>query len=210
MTTQSSSNKSSLKKEDCGKNGTYTGQQQAKNYSTGLRKSLNSSFMTIKITTSKRSSTVLPPRPPLITPCGKLQKDLKESLKLLQRFASQAFANHLTSVFQPHPPEPDSLPEDTLTSFLETPFQLEPLIQRLKRSEVQAIIKKLPPKKSPGYDLMTGKILKATHPLHPIPNPALQCYITQRLISHSMESGPDNTHPEAWQTPSPTILLQAH
>jgi hypothetical protein len=43
---------SSLKKEDCGKNGTYTGHQQAKNYSIGLH---NSSFMTTKITTSKRS-----------------------------------------------------------------------------------------------------------------------------------------------------------
>jgi hypothetical protein len=74
MTTQSSANKLSLKKEDCGKNGTYTGHQQAKNYLTGLRKSLNSSFMTTKITTSKRSSTVLPPRPQLITPCEKLQK----------------------------------------------------------------------------------------------------------------------------------------
>jgi hypothetical protein len=67
---------------------------------------------------------------------------------------AQAFANHLASVLQPHPPEPDSLPEDTLTSFLEPP------IQRLKRSEVQAIIKNLPLKKSPGYHLMTGKILK--------------------------------------------------
>jgi hypothetical protein len=56
------------------------GHQQEKNYSTGLRKSLNSS------TTSKRSSTVLPPRPPLITPCGKLQKNFKKSLKLLHRF----------------------------------------------------------------------------------------------------------------------------
>jgi hypothetical protein len=59
--------KARWKKEDSGKNGTYTGHQQANNYSTGLRKSLNSSFMTTKITTSKRSSTVLPPRPPLIT-----------------------------------------------------------------------------------------------------------------------------------------------
>jgi hypothetical protein len=72
-------------------------------------------------------------------------------------YLSQAFANHLASVFQPHPPEPHSLPEDTLTSFLETPFQLEPSIQRLKRSEVQAIIKDLPLKKSPGYELMFGK-----------------------------------------------------
>jgi hypothetical protein len=37
---------------------------------------------------------------------------------------------------------------------------LKPLIQHLKRSEVQAIIKNLPLKKSPRYDLMTGKILK--------------------------------------------------
>jgi hypothetical protein len=57
---------------------------------------------------------------------------------------AQVFANHLASVFQPHPPESDSLPEDTLTLFLETPFHLEPPIQRLKRSEVQAIIKNLP------------------------------------------------------------------
>jgi hypothetical protein len=35
---------------------------------------------------------------------------------------TQAFANHLASVFQPHPPEPDSLPEDIPTSFLETPY----------------------------------------------------------------------------------------
>jgi hypothetical protein len=64
---------------------------------------------------------------------------------------------------------------------------------------VQAIIKNLPLKKSPGYDL-----------LHPIPNPALQCYITPRLLSLSMERRPDHTHPETWQITSPTILLQAH
>jgi hypothetical protein len=61
-------------KEDSGKNGTATGHQQAKNYSTGLRKSLNSSSMNIKIPTSNRSYKVLPP---LTIPCGKLQKKLK-------------------------------------------------------------------------------------------------------------------------------------
>jgi hypothetical protein len=48
LTAPSSSNKSSLKKEDSGKNGTATGHQQAKNYSTGLCKSLNSSSMNTK------------------------------------------------------------------------------------------------------------------------------------------------------------------
>jgi hypothetical protein len=66
--------------------GTYTGHLQTKNYTTGLHKSLNSSFMNTKNTTSKRSSTVLPPRIPLITLCGKIQKDLKQSLKLLHHF----------------------------------------------------------------------------------------------------------------------------
>jgi hypothetical protein len=46
---------------------------------------------------------------------------------------SQAFTNHLATVFQPHPPEPNSLPDDTLTSLLETPFQLQPPVHRLKR-----------------------------------------------------------------------------
>jgi hypothetical protein len=66
---------------------------------------------------------------------------------------AQAFANLLATAFQPHPPEPNSLPDDTFTSLLETPFQLEHPVNRLKRSEVQAIIN-LPPKKSPGYDLI--------------------------------------------------------
>jgi hypothetical protein len=74
MTAQSSLNKSSQKKEDSGKNGTATGHQQAKNYSTGKRKSLNSSYMNTKMPTSKHSYKVLPPQPPLTTPCGKLQK----------------------------------------------------------------------------------------------------------------------------------------
>jgi hypothetical protein len=43
---------------------------------------------------------------------------------------------------------------------LETPYQLEPPISRLKRAEVQEVINSLNPKKSSGYDLITGKILK--------------------------------------------------
>jgi hypothetical protein len=171
LTAPSSSNRSSLKKEDSAKNGNATGHQHAKNYSTGLCKSLNSASMNTKIPTSKRSYTVLPPRPPPITPCGKLQKKLKpvtqtsSPIRTLQGAwarsnaeKAQAFANHLATIFQPPPSDPTS------TSLLETPFQLEPPVNRLKRSEVHAIIHNLPPKKSPGYDLMTGKILKELSP----------------------------------------------
>jgi hypothetical protein len=43
---------------------------------------------------------------------------------------------------------------------LETPYQLEPPFNRLKRAEVQEVINSLNPKKSSSYDLITGKILK--------------------------------------------------
>jgi hypothetical protein len=43
---------------------------------------------------------------------------------------------------------------------LETPYQLKPPINCLKRAEVQEVINSLNPKKSSGYDLITGKILK--------------------------------------------------
>jgi hypothetical protein len=47
-----------------------------------------------------------------------------------------------------------------LMQLLETPYQLEPPINRLKRAEIQEAINSLNPKKSPGYNLITGNILK--------------------------------------------------
>jgi hypothetical protein len=43
---------------------------------------------------------------------------------------------------------------------LNTSYQLEPPIIRLKRAEVQEVINSLNLKKSSGYDLITDKILK--------------------------------------------------
>jgi hypothetical protein len=224
MTAQSSSNESSQKNEDSGKNGTATGHQQANNYSTGQRKSLNSSYMNTKMPQYKHSYKFSPQRPPLTTPCEKLQKKLKpvtqtsipirtpqETWARSNAEKAQAFANHLATVFQPHLSEPNSIPEATLTSLLETPFQLEPLVTRLKRSEVQAIINNLSTKKFPWlrpHDRQNPQ--RTAHPLHPISNPALQYYITPRLLSSSMESRPDNPHPEAREIPTSIILLPTH
>jgi hypothetical protein len=44
--------------------------------------------------------------------------------------------------------------------FLETPYQLEPPIPRLTRTNIQTAINHLNPKISPGYNVITGKILK--------------------------------------------------
>jgi hypothetical protein len=50
--------------------------------------------------------------------------------------------------------------EEALIQLLETPYQLEPPFNHLKRAEVQEVIYSLNPKKSSGYDPITGKILK--------------------------------------------------
>jgi hypothetical protein len=68
-----------------------------------------------------------------------------------------AFAEHLAKVFQPHPLAEE---EEALMQLLEIPYQLKPPINRLKRAEVQEVINSLNPKKSSGYDLITGNILK--------------------------------------------------
>jgi hypothetical protein len=50
--------------------------------------------------------------------------------------------------------------EEALIHYLETPYQLDPPLNRLLRSEVRAVVKNINPKKSPGYDLITGKVLE--------------------------------------------------
>jgi hypothetical protein len=49
--------------------------------------------------------------------------------------------------------------EEALIQLLDTSYQLEPPIKRLKRTEVQEVINSLNPKKSSGYNLITGKNL---------------------------------------------------
>jgi hypothetical protein len=49
--------------------------------------------------------------------------------------------------------------EEEAIQFLETLYQLEPPINSLKRTEAQEVINNLNPKKSLGYDLITGSIL---------------------------------------------------
>jgi hypothetical protein len=73
---------------------------------------------------------------------------------------AQTFANHLASVFQPIPSNNSPEEEEPIISLLESPYQLEPAPQRFKQSEIQTVINNLFPKTSPGYDLITGKILQ--------------------------------------------------
>jgi hypothetical protein len=101
---------------------------------------------------AKKIKQVKKPSPPLRTSQGTwARSNVKKA---------HAFAKHLASVFQLHPLENQPEEEEALMQLLETHYQQEPPINRLKRAEVQEVINSLNPKKSSGYDLITGKILK--------------------------------------------------
>lgn len=74
---------------------------------------------------------------------------------------AEVFARHLVDVFQPHPPENNYDIEKEVEQFLNEPYQLDLPPQSFTVHEVQRIIlTNLNPKKSPGYDLIGGRILK--------------------------------------------------
>jgi hypothetical protein len=66
-----------------------------------------------------------------------------------------AFVEDLANVFEPHPSENEPEEEEALIQLLETPYQHEPPINRLKRAEVQEVINSLNPRKSSRFDLIT-------------------------------------------------------
>jgi hypothetical protein len=101
---------------------------------------------------TKKIKQVKKPSPPLRTSQGTWARSNVEK--------AYAFPEHLAEVYQPHPSENEPQEEEALTQLLETTYQLEPpIINRLKRPEVQEVINSLNPKKSSSYDLITGKIL---------------------------------------------------
>lgn len=71
------------------------------------------------------------------------------------------FANHLQTVFQPFPREITEEEEQEIHECLATPDQMELPIKKFKVKEVQDMINNdLNAKKAPGWDLITGRILK--------------------------------------------------
>jgi hypothetical protein len=63
---------------------------------------------------------------------------------------ARTFADHLATVFQPHPTQNPQGEEEALNLQLEIPYQLEAPLSRFHRSEVQTI-KNLKPRSSPSH-----------------------------------------------------------
>lgn len=70
------------------------------------------------------------------------------------------FASHFSNIFQPFPAEISEIEEAEIYSYLEKPHQMDLPMKLFKISEVSKAIQDLNPKKSPGYDLITGQVLK--------------------------------------------------
>ena len=71
-----------------------------------------------------------------------------------------AFSRYFSEVFKPFLPDPQA-DDDDIINYLESPNQMSLPIKSFKPSEVTNVIRnEISSKKAPGYDLITGKILK--------------------------------------------------
>jgi hypothetical protein len=109
---------------------------------------------------------------------------------------AHAFARHLAEVFQPHPVG-NPQEEEAIIQFLETPYQLEQPVPPIRRTEVHTTINSLHLHKSPGYDLITGRIL------HELPTVAIK-FLTQ-LFNAALTLG---HFPSQWKVAQIILLLK--
>lgn len=74
---------------------------------------------------------------------------------------ANAFAEHLKNVFQPFASEISVEENQEILDYLDSPLQMELPLQKFSVKEIKNCIKNdLNVKKSPGYDMITGKVIK--------------------------------------------------
>lgn len=74
---------------------------------------------------------------------------------------AQMFADHLASVFRPFPPNSSSQTEAHIHEFLQSPFQMDLPIKPFRFKDLKHTIDmEIKERKSPGFDLISGKIIK--------------------------------------------------
>lgn len=72
-----------------------------------------------------------------------------------------AFANHLVKVFEPHNIDTAADHRREMQEFLNAPYQMDPPIKNISLTEIKdTILQHINPKKAPGFDLITGKVLQ--------------------------------------------------
>lgn len=118
-------------------------------YSENLSPSASSDYSLWKATkhiTNRPQSNL----PPILKQDGSWAKSNLEK--------SEVFGTHFESVFKPHN---DDNPSDQVLEYLDSPLQMTLPVKPFSPSEIRNTIgKDLKEKKSPGHDLITGKLLK--------------------------------------------------
>lgn len=91
--------------------------------------------------------------PPILMENGKRARNDKEK--------ADTFAKHLCNVFTPFSNNSTQSDDRCIYEFIESPYQMDMPIARFTQKEVhRTILEHINPKKAPGYDLITGKILR--------------------------------------------------
>lgn len=124
--------------------------QWFKDYTESLSASAATDYSLWKAT--KRIKRPTQPVPPLRKQNGIWAKSDKEK--------AEAFAEYFCNVFQPHAGVPGAQDEEIL-EYLDTPLQLSLPIKKFTPAEIKFFISsEINPNKCPGYDSVTGKLLK--------------------------------------------------
>ena len=101
---------------------------------------------------TKRLKQPQTPIPPLRTSGGEWAKSDIQKANLL--------ASHFENVFKPYPSETSEIEDREILLDLTSPDLPHAPVRTFKITEVRTAINKLRPTKSPGYDLITGKVLQ--------------------------------------------------
>lgn len=87
-------------------------------------------------------------------------KKLDGSWTINNQDKATLFAEHLVTVFKPWPIPTTTEHANEIENFVNSPFQMELPLKKFKTKEIKNIIRsQINPKKAPGFDLITGRIL---------------------------------------------------
>lgn len=99
------------------------------------------------------------------------------------------FANHLQEVFKPYSSEIPAAEENEISEYLDAPFQMDLPHSKIKYSDIlNTISKEVNIKKSPGFDLITGRII------HELP---WKCIMLLTFITNAILR--TNYFPNSWK-----------